>query len=248
MLYHGFQELMAAYDSLEAGDRFVGRIPSNALKTAILLDLTARGVVCIPGAKAQMLSGSKVAQAMFLRKWMLPHTRAILGRRDLLKAMIAYRQAGIGKVVTKEDCRHCGHGLRIWPTLEDAYNVLGFSRGQEPLVLQPYRDDCIDVRVIWVDPYIEAYRRRNTANFRNNLSLGGTSSPFRLNREQTDFCRQVVSSAGFPWAHIDLMIGKGKGEIYLSEIALNGGIRGALIERRDLEDMKRQKVELLLEN
>ncbi len=246
MIYHGFQALMAAYDNLEAGDLFVGRIPSNAVKTAILLDLTARGVVCIPSATAQMLSGSKVAQAMFLGKWMLPHTRAILGRRDLLNALVAYRQADIGKVVTKEDCRHCGHGLRIWPTLEDAYNVLGFDKGQEPFVLQPYWDDFIDVRVIWVGAYIEAYRRRNAANFRKNLSFGGTSSPYRLSRSQVDFCRQVVESAGFPYAHIDLMIGKDGVKIYLSEIALNGGIRGACIGRRQLESLKRQEIEQLL--
>ncbi len=247
MLYHGFRELMAAYDNLEAGDRFVGRVPSNALKTSVLLDLTAKGVVCLPSARSQMLSGSKVAQAMFLGKWMLPHTRAILGRRDLLKAMIDYHRAGIGKVVTKEDCRHCGHGLRIWPGLEDAYNVLGFDRGQGPFVLQPYRDDFIDVRVIWVDPYIEAYRRRNEANFRKNLSLGGASSPYRLSAAQADFCRKIVEGAGFPYAHIDLMIAGGGAEIYLSEIALNGGIRGARIDRKRLEEMKQLKIERLLE-
>ncbi len=248
MLYHGFQDLMAAYDNLETGDRFVGRVPSNAMKTAILLDLTTRGVTCIPSAKAQMLSGSKVAQAMFLGKWMLPRTRAILGRRDLLKALIDYRRAGVGKVVTKEDRRHCGHGLRIWNSLEDAYNVMAFDKEQGPFVLQPYRDGFIDLRVIWIEPYFEAYRRSNPANFRKNLSLGGTSSHYELNRRQISFCRRVVDEAGFPWAHIDLMIDSRKEEIYLSEIALNGGIKGARIGRKRLESLKRQKIEQLLNN
>ncbi len=235
---------MAAYENLEAGDRFVGRIPSSPLKTAILLDLTAKGIICLPDATAQMLSGSKVAQAMFLAKWMLPHTRAILGRRDLVRALNAYEQAAITRVVTKEDRSHCGHGLRFWPNLEAAFNVLGFDKRQEPFVLQPFLDEFIDIRVIWVDPYVEAYQRSNPGNFRKNLSHGGSSSPYKLNNTQMAFCRQVLEASKFPYAHLDLIIDP-NGDCYLSEIALNGGIKGARIDRGSLDRMKRQKIEQL---
>jgi ribosomal protein S6--L-glutamate ligase len=47
----------------------------------------------------------------------------------------------------------------------------------------------------------------------------------------------------FPYAHMDLLI-TDDGEYYLSEIALNGGIKGARISRKELD----QKKQNLLEN
>ena len=44
----------------------------------------------------------------------------------------------------------------------------------------------------------------------------------------------------FPYAHIDLLV-MDSNEYYLSEIALNGGTRGAKITRRQL-DREKQKV------
>jgi ribosomal protein S6--L-glutamate ligase len=41
----------------------------------------------------------------------------------------------------------------------------------------------------------------------------------------------------FPYAHIDLLV-TADGHSYLSEIALNGGLKGARIEREDLDAMK----------
>jgi ribosomal protein S6--L-glutamate ligase len=47
----------------------------------------------------------------------------------------------------------------------------------------------------------------------------------------------------FPFAHLDLHV-IGKGKYYLSEIALHSGIKGAHINRKELE----QKKQALLEN
>ena len=48
----------------------------------------------------------------------------------------------------------------------------------------------------------------------------------------------------FPFAHLDLMIFE-NGECYLSEITLNGGIKGARIGRQELEQKKKTLLEKL---
>ncbi|MBT8490530.1 MAG: hypothetical protein KJN62_05740, partial [Deltaproteobacteria bacterium] len=48
----------------------------------------------------------------------------------------------------------------------------------------------------------------------------------------------------FPYAHMDLLI-TDNGEYYLSEIALNGGIKGARISRKELDQKKQSVIENL---
>jgi ribosomal protein S6--L-glutamate ligase len=48
----------------------------------------------------------------------------------------------------------------------------------------------------------------------------------------------------FPFAHLDLMILE-NGGCYLSEIALNGGIKGARIGREELDQKKKALLEKL---
>jgi ribosomal protein S6--L-glutamate ligase len=48
----------------------------------------------------------------------------------------------------------------------------------------------------------------------------------------------------FPFAHIDLMLLE-SGECYLSEIALNGGVKGARISREALDQKKQALLEQL---
>ena len=79
--------------------------------------------------------------------------------------------------------------------------------------------------------------RVNKANFRMNLALGGASQPHKLTSDQLKMCRNVIKRARFPYAHLDLMVLE-EGRCYLSEIALNGGIKGAQIERKVLDNLK----------
>jgi ribosomal protein S6--L-glutamate ligase len=51
----------------------------------------------------------------------------------------------------------------------------------------------------------------------------------------------------FPFAHIDLMLTE-SGECYLSEIALNGGVKGARIRRETLDQKKMALLEKLANN
>jgi hypothetical protein len=48
----------------------------------------------------------------------------------------------------------------------------------------------------------------------------------------------------FPFAHLDLMILE-SGKCHLSEIALNGGIKGARIDRQELDQKKQALLEKL---
>ena len=104
-----------------------------------------------------------------------------------------------------------------------------------------------DIRVIIAGDYIESYTRANLYNFRVNISLGGSGSPCRLDDEKEALCRSVMERGRFPFAHLDLMVVEDD-RCYLSEIALNGGVKGAHIDRQELEQIKMALLEDLAIN
>jgi glutathione synthase/RimK-type ligase-like ATP-grasp enzyme len=241
MIITRFSQLVQEYHSLVAGDVFIGQIPSFCLRSALLADLSGRGVRLVPSATAQLLNSSKVAQAFLLNPWMVPHTLAITRRRELLDAITAYDGMGISAAVTKADGLHCGHGVRKWDNLETLYSCLAFDDKAFPFVLQPHVTDFTDIRVVIVGDYVEAYSRRNPHNFRKNLAAGGHSASHALALAQEEFCRMLLDRAGMPYAHLDLML-MDDGAIYCLEIRLNGGIQGARIERHALEQLKQARL------
>lgn len=246
MIIRNFRELMNSYRNLSEGDIFIGQVIGLELKPAILMDLMQRGIRCIPSPLAQILNGSKAAQAHVLNEFMPSGTCVIGKRSELLEAVNRFNQAGFGPVVTKEDRLHCGRGILRWESMEQLYNQRAHLKSIYPFVLQPYIEKFTDIRVVVVDNYLEAYIRTNPHNFRKNLALGGKSTPCTLKKAQEAFCRAAMERGGFPYAHIDLMV-TDKGEIYLLEMVLNGGIKGARIDRPALDRLKRQRLEALAE-
>ena len=244
MIVRSNRQLKTLYNDLSGGDVFIGNLSWKYLKRPLLIDLLERGICCLPSALSQILNSSKVAQAFILRDWMLPNTWVILRRTDLIEAVNAFNTNHLGPAVTKQDRMHCGYGIRRWESIEILYNVMALSESAYPFVVQPFEEKYTDVRVICVGDYIEAYIRHNPHNFRVNLSMGGTGSPYRLNEEQKAFCRGAMRRGKFPFAHLDLMILE-NGKCFLSEIALNGGIKGARIDRQELDQKKQALLEQL---
>jgi glutathione synthase/RimK-type ligase-like ATP-grasp enzyme len=247
MVVKSLRELKARYDELGAGDAFIGILSWPHLKASVLIDLLERGIRCFPSPLSQILSSSKTAQAFLLQAWMLPHTRVIARRSDLIEVLNHYHRKGIGPVVSKQDHMHCGHGIRRWENIETLYSFMALSESSYPFVLQPFADDFTDIRVIVAGDYIEAYTRYNRDNFRRNLSWGGTGCFYQLDTSGEQFCRAVMERGRFPFAHIDLMM-LADGRFFLAEIALDGGILGANIDRRELECKKRAVLEKLAAN
>ena len=244
MIVRTNRELKARYNELTAGDIFIGNLSLKYLKQPMLIDMLERGIHCLPSPLAQILNSSKVAQAFVLHEWMLPHTQAISRRTDLIDAINTFGKNGIGPVVTKQDDLHCGHGIRRWETIETLYSFMALAESSYPFVLQPFQEEFTDIRVIIVGDHVESYTRSNLYNFRVNLSSGGTGSPYKLDEKKEAFCRSVMQRGKFPFAHLDLMILE-NGECYLSEITLNGGIKGARISREDLIQNKKALLEKL---
>ncbi len=242
MIIRSNRELRARYHQLGAGDCYIGTVFAKHLKQTMLIDLAQRGVDCYPSALSQVLNSSKVAQAFIYQEWMVPHTTAICRRTDLLAAISAFTAHGIGSVVSKQDHMHCGHGIRRWESIEHLYNFLGLDPSSYPFVLQPFRKDFTDVRVIKAGDHEEAYVRENPDNFRGNLAAGGESRPYDLDENGRKLCRAAMQRGRFPYAHIDLMIGS-DGRTYLCEIALNGGTHGAHIRREELDRTKKELLE-----
>ena len=244
MIVRSARELKKRYQDLRSGDTFLGILTYKHIKESILIDLLERGISCFPSPLSQVLNHSKATQAVILKQWMLPYTHVITRRADLIDAVNTYNRLGIAPVVTKEDLRHCGHGVRKWDTMEILYSFLALSDASYPFVLQPFLDNFTDVRVIIVGDYTEAYVRQNPNNFRMNISMGGKNYPYKISSELLNFCRRAMERGKFPYAHLDIQI-TDDGTYYLSEIALNGGTKGAKIHQKELEQMKKELLERL---
>jgi ribosomal protein S6--L-glutamate ligase len=209
-----------------------------------MIDLMQRGVEVFPSCLCQTLARSKTAQAFVLSRFTPALTRVATRRIELLETINLYNRERVGQVVTKCDHKHCGHGVRLFNDIETLYSMTGLDDKSYPLVVQPRLKNFIDIRVIAIGDYIEAYTRENPYNFRSNMAMGGNSRPYAPTADQVEFCRRVMERGRFPYAHIDLMIFE-NGDVFLSEIALNGGMKGSKIDRKTLDDKKRRRLETL---
>jgi glutathione synthase/RimK-type ligase-like ATP-grasp enzyme len=205
------------------------------LEEHVLLDLVERGVHLIPSATAQMASKSKAFQAKIFSPWMIPETTVIYDVHFLLETINRYKEMSIEKVVLKHDRKNAGAGILLYSCIEDVYNQAANNVLSFPFVLQPFIPESEDVRVIVIDDYIEAYKRSNPNNFRNNLHCGGTAAPFGLSDKCFAFCMEVMKRGNFPYGHLDLMMTE-EGKVYLAEINLRGGIRGAQITTAEYKE------------
>ena len=226
--------LRARYNALRPGDIIVGRLRLRESEESMLLDLSERGVHLIPSGLSQLASRSKTLQVALFAPFMLPLTRAIHVHHDLIEAISDYRKNSIRAVVTKLDRRNGGMGVHLWQSVEEVFTHASLGNLPFPFVLQPFEPDCQDMRVVFLDEYIEAYWRHNPYNFRNNLHHGGQSEHCEPSAEQINLCRQAMERGRFPYGHLDLLVTE-KGKSYLGEINLRGGIRGALITPEDYQ-------------
>lgn len=242
MIIRTNRELKERYGTLKEGDCFIGLLSFKHLKHRAFVDLLERGVRFFPSALSQTLGRSKVAQTLALGSWMLPHTLIITRRADLMQAINTYNQHGIRSVVTKEDYLQCGFGVHRWDDIEAVYNQASYNAIAYPFVLQPFVENYTDIRVIVAGDYFEAYTRENENNFRMNLTAGGTSKPYSLTDDQLAVCHAVMARGKFPYAHIDLLINE-EGRCFLSEAALNGGMKGSRISREELDRIKQDVLE-----
>jgi ribosomal protein S6--L-glutamate ligase len=245
MIVRSSSELKERYHDLCSGDIFLGILTYKHIKQSIFIDLMERGVSCFPSPLSQVLNHSKATQAAVLNNWMLPHTFVVARRTDLIEAINTYNRLDIAPVVTKEDHLHCGHGVKKWDSIEVLYSFMAMSETSYPFVIQPFLDNFTDVRVIIAGDYMEAYVRHNPDNFRMNISMGGKNYPYEMNADLLNFCRKAMERGKFPYAHLDIHI-TDDGKYYLSEITLNGGIKGATIRRKELNQKKQDVLERLV--
>lgn len=204
------------------------RLRLSAGEEHILVDLRERGVTLIPSATSQLASRSKVHQARIFSPFMIPDTKVIYDTNQLLRATSFYKRINCSDIIIKQDRKNGGLGIHRFQDIESVYNMASFGNLHYPFVIQPYLKSFQDIRVIVLADYIEAYARTNRNNFRQNIHCGGESTPIEAGQELIDFCRNVMTRGAFPYAHIDLMVTPEE-KIYLTEINLRGGLRGAAI-------------------
>jgi glutathione synthase/RimK-type ligase-like ATP-grasp enzyme len=222
------EEFRAKFHELSSSDVIIGCLNIKPSEEYIFTDLLSRGVVLFPSALSQQLTRSKCFQAAVFTKYMVHLTTVIRDKNDILSAITIYNSLKINKVITKQDRANCGLGINLWSSIEDIYNSVSFGHIKFPFVLQPFIENVLDVRIIILGNYLEAYWRKNDNNIRNNISRGGDSGIYDLPENALMLCKEIMQRGQFPYAHIDLMITP-RNEIFFSEIALRGGIKGAQI-------------------
>lgn len=216
------------FNELNETTVIIGCLNLKSSEEYIFTDLLSRGVILFPSALSQQLTRSKCFQATIFNQYMVNHTIVIRDKNDILSAISLYNSLNINKVITKQDRANCGIGINLWNSIEDLYNTVSFCNFNFPFVLQPFIENVTDIRVIILGDYIEAYWRKNINNIRNNISRGGKSGIYNLSEKELALCKEIMKRGQFPYAHIDLMI-TDKNELFFSEIALRGGIKGAQI-------------------
>jgi ribosomal protein S6--L-glutamate ligase len=237
------RSLLTHYLELKKGDIVIGRIRLRPMEEHVLLDLSRRGIIGIPSFISQLCSRSKAMQARLCGWAMIPGTAVIYTIHDLLEAVNQFTGEGVGDVVVKLDGRNAGLGIFRYRSIEDVYTQSALDHLPYPFVVQPFVDNCRDLRVIVLDDYWEAYERYNPDNFRNNLHCGGTAKPVRLTAEQRELCSRIMRSSDFCYAHLDLLV-TAEGKSFLGEINLRGGLHGAAITPEEY----RQKINLIEQN
>ncbi len=227
--------LRERYHELRKGDLFLGMLSIKPTEEYLFAELLDRGIETFPPLISHLLSRSKCLQAQVYEKYMFPLTLIIRDRHDLTRAINLYGQNRVKAVVTKQNRFNCGLGIHLWESLESLYTFVTWGNQPflpsslfYPFIVQPFIKDLIDVRVIILGDYIEAYTRENPYNFRNNLYFGGKSKRYRLSDKELALCKEIMVRGRFPYAHIDLLITP-EGKTYLSEINLRGGLKGAQI-------------------
>ena len=220
---------------LGPGDTVLGLLNIKPTEEILFLDLVERGVRLFPSALAQQLSRSKCLQAMVYKKWMVPNTFVVRDRYDMIRHICIYGHEEIGAVVTKQNRLNCGLGINVWPSIEEVYNHVCFGSLTYPFVVQPLVKNVIDVRVVVIGDYSEAYWRHNPDSFRNNIYFGGNSGVYELSSAQWDLCQRIMERGKFPYAHLDLMVTE-DGTTYFAEINLRGGLKGAKISGEEYHE------------
>ena len=220
------------YDDLSPGDIMFGRIRLYPGEEHLLLDIMTREILMIPSALSQLCSRSKVFQTRVLGRFMAPGTAAVYCMNDMIRIVSEYGRDKTGKVVCKLDRANGGLGILQFSSIEEVYSLAALGTLSFPFVVQPFQAESKDVRVVMLGDYKEAYLRHNPNNFRHNLHCGGMSASCDLTDDQIELSREIMNRARFPYAHIDLLI-TSSGSIWLNEINLRGGLRGAVISQQD---------------
>lgn len=237
--------LLQHYQTLRCGDVICGKLPLKPGEEQLLVDLISRGITMIPSATAQLASRSKTFQARLFGPWMVAETHAVYDLHHLLELTNRYTGLGIDEVVLKQEGKNAGIGVLRYRGIEDVYTQAATSMLTFPFVIQPFVADCHDMRVLLLGDYVEAYRRRNPGNFRNNLHWGGISEAIDLPAEARRICLEVMKRGQFPYGHFDLLQ-TNAGQVYLAEVNLHGGIKGAKLSREEYCTKVRELENVLL--
>lgn len=236
MIITSIREFRRNYHKLQKDDAFAGNLVLRPGEEFKALDLINRGVVVFPSLLSQFLSRSKVFQAEVLGPFMLENTFVAYRSRDIMSRLP--QLADKGQVVCKRDRKNLGLGLSKWNSIEDLQSLAAMEALPYPFVVQPFLENARDIRVLIIEDYVEAYEKINPYSFRKNLAQGGTARKISMTPELESLCRKIMVRGEFPYAILDILVSE-KGQLFLSEISLTGGLTGSRLGQEEFLQRKK---------
>lgn len=111
-------------------------------------------------------------------------------------------------------------GLGVYKCISKQVILHIFSREKKPLIIQKYIENTGDIRVFIVgDQILGAIKRSSSTKteFRNNISLGGTSELYELSEYEKELALNAAKALQYEIAGVDLIQNKA-GETLIMEV------------------------------
>ena len=199
----------------------------------LALQLEAAGVRLYNSAHAIALCDDKALTHIALQKARIPMPKTVT-------APFTYPKAGYGDflflheaeklfsypMVVKEVFGSYGKQVYLAQNADEVKAIIK-KAGDKPVLLQEFISECAgtDIRAIVVgDKVVAAMKRRNSGDFRANLSIGGTAEPYTLTTEEASVALNAAKALELDFCGVDILHAK-SGPL-VCEVNSNAQFRG----------------------
>ncbi|GGP13636.1 RimK family alpha-L-glutamate ligase [Oceanobacillus neutriphilus] len=190
------------------------------------------GVRVFNSSKAIEISDDKIYTYQMLEKYRLPIPKTIIAPKKYHAESLSsnYIQKIIDHLgfplIVKEAFGSFGQQVHLIHDIKELTSTISLIE-QRPFLFQTYIEESKgrDIRVQVIgNKAITAVERRNSQDFRANVTNGGKMLPFTINDEIENLAVTAVKAIGADFAGVDLLFGSNN-EFLICEINANAHIR-----------------------
>ncbi len=218
-------ETLEQFDAVLVRTMPPGSLEQVVFRMDVLGELERRGHVVLNPPKGLEIAVDKYLASARLQAAGLPTPRTWICQ-TFDDAMSGFAALG-GDVVVKP--LFGGEGRGITRLNDEALALRAFkmlAQLQAVLYLQEFiPHEGFDLRLMVLGDRVLGIRRRNSNDWRTNLSRGAVAEPWIHDEELANLARRSAAAVGTPWAGVDLLPSK-QGDTYVLEVNAVPGWRG----------------------